>query len=147
MRTSKMSAICTQRSFCIVILTTNHVAISILNYRDFQQIPLNPRLGRPYKEKITQKPPRAKAFEKTEIVDCLNCGQCMVVCCHNLSTILIKEAFEKNNLERLKQPKSDLCDGHGHCSFVCPARIDLKSSVLRAKGSIRQNKAKKSVFL
>jgi hypothetical protein len=61
----------------------------------------------------------------------------MVVFCHNLSPILIKEAFEKNNLKRLKQLQSDLFDGCGQSKFVCPARIDLKSSILRAKGSIR----------
>lgn len=104
----------------------------------------NVGLRKPSIEKITQKLPKAKALENTEIVDCLRCGQCMVVCCHNLSPILIKEAFEKNNLKKLKQLQSDLCDGCGHCSFVCPARIDLKSSILRAKGPIRQNETKKS---
>jgi Na+-translocating ferredoxin:NAD+ oxidoreductase RnfC subunit len=98
--------------------------ISILNYRDFQQIPLNPTLNRPSKEKITQKLLEAKASEKTEIVDYLRCGQCMVVFCHNLSPILIKEAFEKNNLKRLKQFQSDLFEGCGQSKFVCPARID-----------------------
>jgi Na+-translocating ferredoxin:NAD+ oxidoreductase RnfC subunit len=51
---------------------------------------------------------------------------------------MIKEAFDKNNVKKLQKLKADLCDGCGHCSYVCPARIDLKGSVLRAKSSIRK---------
>jgi electron transport complex protein RnfC len=65
----------------------------------------------------------------------------MVVCCHNLSPILIKEAFDKGKTETLKRLQANLCDGCGNCSFVCPARIDLKGFTLRAKASLRTAKS------
>jgi Na+-translocating ferredoxin:NAD+ oxidoreductase RnfC subunit len=33
--------------------------------------------------------------------------------------------------------KADYCTGCGHCTFVCPARIDLRKSILQAKGMLR----------
>jgi Na+-translocating ferredoxin:NAD+ oxidoreductase subunit D len=95
-------------------------------------------LRKPTLEKKTPGLPKAQQFESVTTVDCIRCGECMVVCCHNLSPILIKEAYDKNNPEKLKQLKADFCDGCGHCSYVCPARIDLKGSILRAKVSIRK---------
>ena len=95
-------------------------------------------LRKPTLEKKTPVLPKAQQFETVTTVECIRCGECMVVCCHNLSPILIKEAYDKNNPEKLKQLKADFCDGCGHCSYVCPARIDLKGSILRAKASIRQ---------
>jgi electron transport complex protein RnfD len=100
----------------------------------------NVGLRKPTLEKKTPHLPRAKQFEGVTTVDCIRCGECMVVCCHNLSPIVIKEAFDKNNLKKLMKLKADLCDGCGHCSFVCPARIDLQGSVLRAKASMRKTK-------
>ena len=95
-------------------------------------------LRKPTLEKKTPKLPKAKQFESVTTTECIRCGECMVVCCHNLSPILIKQAFDKNNRKKLTKLKADLCDGCGHCSYVCPARIDLKGSVLRAKVSMRQ---------
>lgn len=95
-------------------------------------------LRKPTEEKKTHALPRAKQFGKVTTVDCIRCGECMVVCCHNLSPIIIKEAFDKNNTKKLRKLRADLCDGCGNCSYVCPARIDLKGSTLRAKASIRQ---------
>jgi len=97
--------------------------------------PLLDKLGtlRPKAEKITPKLPKAKQFTSVKTYDCIRCGACMRSCCHKLSAVLIKEAFDKGNTERLKQLKADLCEGCGHCSFVCPARIDLKGFTLRAK--------------
>ncbi len=98
----------------------------------------NVGLRKPTVEKKTPILPKARQFGNVETLDCIRCGECMVVCCHNLSPILIKEAFEKTNVKKLKKLKADLCDGCGHCSYVCPARIDLQGSVLRAKSSIRE---------
>ena len=36
---------------------------------------------------------------------------------------------------------ADYCTGCGHCSYICPARIDLKGSVLRAKAMLRTEQA------
>jgi predicted flap endonuclease-1-like 5' DNA nuclease len=65
----------------------------------------------------------------------------MRVCCHKLSPILIKEAFDKMNVEKLVKLNADYCTGCGHCSYICPARIDLKGSVLRAKAMLRVEQA------
>ncbi len=101
--------------------------------------PVLDRVGklRPTTEKKEPKLPKARQFTKVKTYDCMRCGVCMRVCCHKLSPILIKEAFDKQNIEKLIQLHADYCTGCGHCSYVCPARIDLKGSVLRAKAMLR----------
>jgi len=102
--------------------------------------PILDKVGKlkPVAEKKTPKLPKAKQFITVKTTECIRCGACMRVCCHKLSPILIKEAFDKANVEKLSKLQADLCDGCGHCSFVCPARIDLKGSVLRAKAMLRK---------
>ncbi len=101
--------------------------------------PLLDRFGklRPITETKEPKLPKAKQFTKVKTYDCIRCGACMRACCHKLSPILIKEAFDKQKIEKLIQLHADYCTGCGHCSFVCPSRIDLKGSVLRAKAMLR----------
>ena len=93
---------------------------------------------RPTTEKKEPKLPKAKQFTTVKTTQCIRCGACMRVCCHKLSPILIKEAFDKTKVEKLAKLQADLCDGCGHCSFVCPARIDLKGAVLRSKALLRK---------
>ena len=93
---------------------------------------------RPTAEKKEPKLPKGKEFVSVKTFQCLRCGVCMRVCCHKLSPILIKEAFDKSQIEKLMKLEANLCDGCGHCSFVCPARIDLKGSVLRSKVLLRK---------
>ena len=95
---------------------------------------------KPTTESKEPKLPKAKTFapEKVKTYDCIRCGACMRVCCHKLSPILIKQAFDKMDVETLSKLNADYCTGCGHCSFVCPARIDLRGSVLRAKAMLRQ---------
>lgn len=102
--------------------------------------PLLDKVGkmRPTTEKKELKLPKAKQFTTTKTTDCIRCGACMRVCCHQLSPILIKQAFDKSNVEKLISLQADLCDGCGHCTFVCPARIDLRGSVLRSKAMLRK---------
>jgi len=102
--------------------------------------PMLDRVGKmkPIAEKKEPKLPKAKQFATVKTTECIRCGACMRVCCHKLSPILIKEAFDKTNVEKLSKLQADLCDGCGHCSFVCPARIDLKGSVLRSKALLRK---------
>ena len=85
--------------------------------------------------------PFTNAIPQFPVLDdskCIRCGACMRVCCHKLSPILIKEAFDKKDVNKLVKLQADLCDGCGHCTFVCPARIDIRNSVLRAKAMLRQ---------
>jgi electron transport complex protein RnfD len=97
------------------------------------------RVGKmkPTGEKRTPKLPKAKQFATVKTTQCIRCGACMRVCCHNLSPILIKQAFDKTDVEKLAKLQADLCDGCGHCNFVCPARIDLRGSILRSKALLR----------
>ena len=99
------------------------------------------KIGRlkPTTESKEPKLPRAKQFtpEKIKEYQCMRCGVCMRVCCHKLSPILIKQAFDKQDFETLMKLHADYCTACGHCTFVCPVRIDLRKSVLLAKGALR----------
>jgi electron transport complex protein RnfD len=99
------------------------------------------KLGRlkPTTESKEPKLPKAKAFpaEKVKEYQCIRCGACMRVCCHKLSPILVKQAFDKMNFDAVSKLHADYCTGCGHCTFICPARIDLRKSVLQAKGALR----------
>jgi len=114
------------------------VALVIMNLT----VPALDRVGKlkPTTESKEPKLPKAKAFapEKVKEYQCIRCGVCMRVCCHNLSPILIKQAFDKMNIDAMSKLNADYCTGCGHCSYVCPARIDLKGAVLRSKAMLRQ---------
>jgi len=101
--------------------------------------PLLDRVGKlkPTTEKKEPKLPRAIQQTTVKTYECMQCGACMRVCCHKLSPILIRQAFAKMNVEQMSKLNADYCDGCGHCSYVCPSRIDLKGSVLRAKAMLR----------
>ncbi len=98
------------------------------------------RVGRLKPSTDSKEPKLPKSIQQTEVktYECIRCGACMRVCCHKLSPILIKEAFDKMKVEKLSKLNADYCTGCGHCSFVCPARIDLKGTVLRSKAMLRQ---------
>ncbi len=114
------------------------VALVIMNLT----VPALDRVGRlkPSTETKEPKLPKSQAFapEKVKEYQCIRCGVCMRVCCHRLSPILIKQAFDKMNFDALIKLNADYCTGCGHCSYVCPARIDLKGAVLRSKAMLRQ---------
>jgi Na+-translocating ferredoxin:NAD+ oxidoreductase RnfD subunit/NAD-dependent dihydropyrimidine dehydrogenase PreA subunit len=114
------------------------VALVIMNLT----VPALDKVGRlkPTTETKEPKLPKAKAFapEKVKEYQCIRCGACMRVCCHKLSPILIKQAFDKMDVETMSKLNADYCTGCGHCSYVCPSRIDLKGSVLRSKAMLRQ---------
>jgi Na+-translocating ferredoxin:NAD+ oxidoreductase RnfD subunit/Pyruvate/2-oxoacid:ferredoxin oxidoreductase delta subunit len=114
------------------------VALVIMNLT----VPALDKVGRlkPRTESIEPKLPRAQAFapEKVKEYQCMRCGACMRVCCHALSPILIKQAFDKMSFDAMSKLHADYCTGCGHCSYVCPSRIDLKGAVLRSKVMLRQ---------
>jgi electron transport complex protein RnfD len=114
------------------------VALVIMNLT----APALDRVGKLQPSTETKEPklPRAQAFapEKVKEYQCIRCGACMRACCHKLSPILIKQAFDKMNFNNMSALHADYCDGCGHCSYVCPSRIDLKGAVLRSKAMLRQ---------
>lgn len=101
--------------------------------------PLLDKVGKLKPTTESKEPKLPKAIQQTQIktYDCIRCGACMRVCCHKLSPILIKQAFDKMNVEQMSKLNADYCTGCGHCSFVCPSRIDLKGAVLRSKAMLR----------
>jgi Na+-translocating ferredoxin:NAD+ oxidoreductase RnfD subunit len=94
---------------------------------------------KPTTETKEPKLPKAKSFAPDKIKEypCIRCGACMRVCCHKLSPIMIKQAFDKQNFDALANLHADYCTACGHCTFICPARIDLRKSILMAKGALR----------
>jgi Pyruvate/2-oxoacid:ferredoxin oxidoreductase delta subunit len=102
--------------------------------------PLLDKVGIPSSRttKITPKLPKAKQFATVKTYECIRCGACMRSCCHHLGPILVKQTFDKGNLEAARKLQANFCEGCGHCSYVCPARIDLKGAVLRSKAMLRQ---------
>ncbi len=105
-------------------------------------VPSLDKIGKlkPTTESKEPKLPKAKAFpaEKVKETQCIRCGACMRVCCHKLSPIMIKQSFDKMDFDTLGKLHADYCTGCGHCTFVCPARIDLRKSVLQAKSAMRE---------
>jgi electron transport complex protein RnfD len=101
--------------------------------------PLLDNVGKlhPGVEKAKLKLPKSKQFGTVLVTECIRCGACMRACCMRLSPILVKQAFDKGNLEAARKLQANLCEGCGNCSFVCPARIDLKSTMLRTKAALR----------
>jgi len=96
------------------------------------------KIGRSKPTTETKEPKLPKAIQQATVktYQCMRCGACMRVCCHKLSPIMIKEAFDKMKVETMSKLNADYCTGCGHCSFVCPSRIDLKGSILRAKAML-----------
>jgi coenzyme F420-reducing hydrogenase beta subunit/Na+-translocating ferredoxin:NAD+ oxidoreductase RnfD subunit len=90
------------------------------------------RVGKlkPAPAKVEPKLPKGKQFATVKTTPCIRCGACMRICCNQLSPILIKQAFDKRDMEKLMELDADYCAGCGNCNFICPARIDLKSTML-----------------
>ena len=77
-------------------------------------------------KKPERKRPEVKEFVAAKTTDCIRCGACMIVCHNSLSPILIKEAYNKQNVKNLMKLESDYCTGCRTCNFVCPAGINLE---------------------
>ncbi len=66
---------------------------------------------------------------------CIRCGKCIKSCPAGLYPVLIKDArFNKKKLKKLDLEK---CVGCGLCSYICPARIDLRQIVKYAKETLK----------
>ena len=101
--------------------------------------PILDRVGvpKPSTTRLKIKLPKAKEVGDAMPTDCIRCGQCLTACCKNLPVIMIKEAVDKGNWARAEKLGAAYCDNCGHCSFVCPARIDLKSIVVSTRDKIK----------
>jgi Na+-translocating ferredoxin:NAD+ oxidoreductase subunit D len=91
----------------------------------------------PQKVRAKIKLPKSRHFTSVKVTECIRCGACMRSCCMHLSPILIKQEFDKGNLKAAAKLQANLCDACGNCSYVCPSRIDLEGTTLRAKAALR----------
>jgi len=104
------------------------VALVIMNLTT----PLLDKVGvlKPMASEKEPKLPKGKPFTKVKTTACIRCGACMRICCNRLSPILIKQAFDKQDAVELMKLDADYCAGCGSCNFICPARINLKGTML-----------------
>ncbi len=65
--------------------------------------------------------------------NCIHCGRCVNACPLGLAAKDIVKAYEKGNVDLLKELNADLCMSCGTCSFVCPAKRPLAPSIALAK--------------
>jgi len=102
--------------------------------------PLLDQIGvpKPSETRIKIKLPKAKKFASVRSTACIRCGQCLTACCKNLPVILIKEAVDKGDWARVEKLGAGYCESCGHCSFVCPARIDLQTIMVSARDKIKK---------
>jgi len=59
------------------------------------------------KSTSSQRLENANRKQNAKTVACIRCGVCLRVCSHNLSPVLIKEAFEKGKKEKLRELKAN----------------------------------------
>jgi electron transport complex protein RnfD len=102
--------------------------------------PVLDKVGAPKasKERVKIKLPKGKKRGDVKVTKCIRCGQCLTTCCKNLPVILIKEAADKGNWEKVDKLGAAYCDSCGHCTFICPARIDLKTIIVSARDKIQK---------
>lgn len=72
---------------------------------------------------------------KSEETPCMRCGHCIDNCPVKICPVLIKDSYlNKNKLKTLTPEKCISC---GLCSYICPARIDLRKIVNEAKLKVK----------
>ncbi len=72
------------------------------------------------------------AFEEElsyESTTCIGCGRCIDVCPEELLPYYIYTYYLDNNIEKLYRLSADKCTECGCCSYICPAKIDLRQYV------------------
>lgn len=79
-----------------------------------------------------------KEKKDNEVLTCLRCGKCVEKCPSKLSPILIKNSLD--NLEQLRQLKTEKCIECGLCSYVCPSKINVREFVKKAKEELREER-------
>jgi len=56
---------------------------------------------------------------------CINCGRCFRACPINLLPYALCRAYDRQDIERLKELDVMQCMECGSCAYVCPARKPL----------------------
>ncbi len=77
-----------------------------------------------------------------EETGCIKCGMCTRACPFNLMPVLLSDAYEARDAERLANLRVMQCMECGSCSYVCPARRPLGFTNKMAKGFLKEAQSK-----
>jgi len=64
---------------------------------------------------------------------CIHCSKCISACPVKLHPIMIYNAIMTANMEKAEKLWNKDCIGCGTCSYVCPSRIPLASTIMASK--------------
>ena len=64
---------------------------------------------------------------------CIHCSKCISACPVKLHPILIYNAIMKPDMEKAEKLWNKDCIGCGTCSYVCPSRIPLASTIMASR--------------
>jgi len=68
--------------------------------------------------------------------NCIGCGRCEQVCPSGLNPMYIHRFVQTNYYKGLSLFDPQLCIGCGTCSYICPSKLEVASSVAKAKAYI-----------
>lgn len=71
-----------------------------------------------------------------ESTTCIGCGKCIDVCPEELLPYYIYTYYLDNNIEKLYMLSADKCTECGCCSYICPAKIDLRQYVKMSRRTL-----------
>lgn len=71
-----------------------------------------------------------------ESATCIGCGKCIDVCPEELLPYYIYTYYLDNNIEKLYMLSADKCTECGCCSYICPAKIDLRQYVKMSRRTL-----------
>ena len=74
-----------------------------------------------------------KATIKRDATPCIRCGRCVRSCPMGLTPVDIRNAYLREDTRELDRLMADLCIGCGTCSYVCPSKRLLTTTVTLAK--------------
>ncbi len=80
-----------------------------------------------------------KKSRESAMSHCMRCGRCVNSCPMGLSPVEIRNAYFREDTKELDNLMADLCIGCGTCSYVCPAKRRLTTSVTMAKMFLKNN--------
>lgn len=81
-----------------------------------------------------------KAAKLPDTTACIRCGKCVDICPVNLMPARLEKAYDKRELDTLRELHVDLCINCGCCSYVCPARRHLAQKNQLSKVLLKNNK-------
>lgn len=74
---------------------------------------------------------------------CINCGRCIDACPSRLIPSRLADYAERHDLERFEKEFGVECMECGSCSYVCPAKRQLKQAISSMRKTVLANRKKK----